>query len=162
MLQGGEATIRRARSLRAEMSLPERLLWAELKQKPRGIKFRRQHPSGPYVADFYCHEYRLIIELDGRAHDMGDRSEADRKRDHWFEQRGLRVVRIPAKDVLADPTAVGESILALCDTSRSPSPARGGAPQGRRGVPAGLQTAAPTAGESATSRNGGQTPGVTL
>jgi very-short-patch-repair endonuclease len=47
------------------MSLPEVLLWQALRARPGGWKFRRQHPSGPYVADFYCHEARLIVEVDG-------------------------------------------------------------------------------------------------
>lgn len=121
MLQGDERSARSAKQLRREMSPPERLLWSRLRQRPSGIKFRNQHPAGPYVADFYCHEHRLIIEIDGVAHDMGDRPSRDLKRDHWFQYRGLRVVRYSAKQVLADPDGVAESILAVCLAAAPPS-----------------------------------------
>jgi very-short-patch-repair endonuclease len=55
-------TMRSARDLRRRMSLPEVLLWRELKKRPNGLKFRRQHPTGPYVLDFYCGDARLAIE----------------------------------------------------------------------------------------------------
>jgi very-short-patch-repair endonuclease len=62
-----------ARRLRRTMSLPEVLLWTQLRGKPLGIKFRKQHPVGDYVVDFYCAEKQLAVEIDGIAHDMGDR-----------------------------------------------------------------------------------------
>ena len=96
------------------MSLPEGLLWRELRRKAGGVKFRNQHPVGPYVIDFYCAVVKLGFEIDGVAHDMGDRSERDVARDAWLAERGIRVVRIPAKDVLADPTAIAAQIVALC------------------------------------------------
>ena len=114
MLQGTERTARLARVLRKEMSLPERLLWSRLRLKPNGLKFRNQHPSGAFVADFYCHQRRLIIEIDGIAHDMGDRPLVDDERDAWFRARGLEILRIPARDVLADPDAVAQSIVSYC------------------------------------------------
>ncbi len=114
MLQGEAGVGERARKLRKGMSLPEAMLWKVLRQRPRGLKFRRQHPAGPYVLDFYCHEARLIIEIDGISHDMGDRPFRDEMRDRHFEERGLRVVRIAARDVLADVAGVAESIIALC------------------------------------------------
>ncbi len=111
MLQGPEATIRRARGLRKAMSLPEVLLWQRLRAHSRSLKFRRQHPSGPYVADFYCHEARLIVEIDGLAHDMGDNPRRDGERDAWFAARDLHVIRISAADVLADPDQVADAIV---------------------------------------------------
>ena len=81
MLQGTDATLRRARALRGAMSLPEVLLWRVLRRRPGGLKFRRQQPAGPFVADFYCHEARLIVELDGEAHNRGYRPFRDGERD---------------------------------------------------------------------------------
>ena len=118
MLQGQHATIERARSLRKSMSMPEALLWRVLRQRPGGLKFRRQHPSGPFVADFFCHEARLVVEIDGEAHARGERPERDRVRDAWFAERSLSVVRVPAREVLRDVNAVVEGIVAAARPSR--------------------------------------------
>jgi very-short-patch-repair endonuclease len=69
VLTGPKPTIQRARKQRQEMSLPEVLLWRVLRGSPEGIRFRRLHPSGRLVSDFYCHKARLVIELDG---EIGD------------------------------------------------------------------------------------------
>jgi very-short-patch-repair endonuclease len=97
--------------MRKALSLPEVLLWQALKARPGGFKFRKQHGAGPYVADFYCHEARLIIEVDGENHDFGDRPERDRSRDAWFAERGLDVLHIPAREVLSDCGAVVSGIV---------------------------------------------------
>ena len=115
MLQGDEITVRRARQLRRKMTLHEVLLWQRLRQRPGGFKFRNQHPATPYVFDFYCHEARLIVEVDGQSHGMGDRPEYDAKRDAHFRDKGLRTFRIPARDVLHD--AAAEAVVALCTSS---------------------------------------------
>jgi very-short-patch-repair endonuclease len=112
MLQGAAPTIRHARALRREMSLPERLLWRRLRSRPAGLKFRRQHPAGPYVADFFCHDARLVVEVDGETHAHGDRPARDLRRDAWFAERGFAVMRITAADVLNDPDAVLLAIVA--------------------------------------------------
>ena len=103
-----------ARRLRRKMSLPEVLLWQILRKQPGYIKFRRQHPIGRYVLDFYVLELKLGIEIDGIGHDMGDRPERDEVRDQWLEAQGIRMLRIAAKDVLADPAAIADSIVRLC------------------------------------------------
>jgi very-short-patch-repair endonuclease len=92
-------TIGRAQRLRRTLSTPEVLLWSRLRKRGRGKPvFRRQHPIGPYVLDFYCAKARLAIELDGAGHDMGDRPQRDLKRTAWLEARGITVLRIPAKE----------------------------------------------------------------
>lgn len=111
MLQGSPESNRRAKALRKQLSLPEVLLWTALKERPGGFKFRSQHGAGPYVADFYCHEARLIIEVDGENHGFGDRPERDRVRDGWFDARGLDVMRIPAREVLRDRDSVVRGIV---------------------------------------------------
>ena len=84
------------------MTLPEGLLWRELRKRPDGLKFRRQHPSGVYVLDFYCSDARLAIEVDGIAHSMGDNPARDEARDAWFARAGIRTLRIPASAILGD------------------------------------------------------------
>ena len=98
---------RRAKNLRRKLSLPEVLLWVRLRRRtPGDPAFRRQHPVGRYVLDFYCAEMDLAIEVDGEVHDRGDRPERDLARDTWLSVRKVRVLRIPASDVLRDLDAV--------------------------------------------------------
>ncbi len=118
MLGSPKRTIKRARSLRRKMSLPEVLLWRELRGRPDGLKFRRQHPSGDYVIDFFCLEAGLGIEVDGASHDMGDRPERDVVRDAWLLGQGIEVLRIPARDVLGDVDAVIRYIVAVVRSRR--------------------------------------------
>jgi very-short-patch-repair endonuclease len=72
------------------MSLPEVKLWALLRRSPNGIGFRRQHPVGPYVADFYCPAAKLVIEIDGLIHDSEKAAKFDRARDSYMERLGLK------------------------------------------------------------------------
>ena len=102
MLREPKPTQRMARELRAEMSLPEVKLWQVLRSRPGGLRFRRQHPAGAYVLDFYCPLRLLAIEIDGEADNRGDRPERDKIRDAWLAARGVTVVRIPASAVLDD------------------------------------------------------------
>jgi very-short-patch-repair endonuclease len=95
------------------MSLPEVLLWSALRARPVGLKFRRQHPSGPYVADFYCHQARMIVEVDGEAHNRGDAPQSDAVRDAWFEERGIHVLRISAIAILNDLDTAVAGVVAM-------------------------------------------------
>ena len=110
---GGASTVTRARTLRKTMSLPEGLLWQRLRRRAAGARFRRQHPLGPYVLDFYCASARLAVEIDGVSHDAGDRPNRDERRDLFLATQGLRLVRIAARDVLADPDEVADRIAGL-------------------------------------------------
>ena len=108
----------RARRLRRAMSLPEVLLWQALRSRPGGLKFRRQHASGPYILDFLCSDARLAIEIDGEDHSRGDRAERDASRDAYFLRGGIYTMRVPAGDVLKDIDGVvrwieGEAIARL-------------------------------------------------
>ena len=96
------------------MTLPEVVLWQQLRRRPDGLKFRRQHPAGPYVLDFYCEEARLCIEVDGTVHDFGDVPVADAHRDRWLAGAGIRTVRIAATDVLKNPDGVLQFIVHHC------------------------------------------------
>jgi very-short-patch-repair endonuclease len=95
-----------ARKLRRKMTLPEVIIWHSLRQRPNGLKFRRQHPTGPYVLDFFCSDARLAIEIDGAAHSRGDRPTRDAARDEWLQSAGIKTLRIAAADVLGDADAV--------------------------------------------------------
>ena len=114
MLQGDGTTIKQARDLRRKLTLPEVLLWQQLKLRPGGFKFRKQHPAKPWILDFYCHEARVIVEVDGISHDMGNHPQRDEARDAHFRSLGFHVVRIPATEVLRDPVEVAESLALLC------------------------------------------------
>jgi very-short-patch-repair endonuclease len=92
------------------MSLPEVVLWQQLRGRPGGLKFRRQHPAGPYVLDFYCEKARLCIEVDGAAHDLGDSPARDVRRDAWLADAGIRTVR----DVLQNLESVLRLIVLEC------------------------------------------------
>jgi very-short-patch-repair endonuclease len=105
----------KAKALRKDLTLPEVLLWSRLRtRQPGGPRIRRQHAVGSYIADFYCSEARLVIEIDGWAHNMGDRPERDAKRDAWMVAQGLTVARYPAAEVLADVTGVADGIWDTC------------------------------------------------
>jgi very-short-patch-repair endonuclease len=103
-------TVTRSRQLRRAMSLPEVLLWQVLRTRPDGLKFRRQHPTGPYTLDFFCSDARLAIEVDGEAHDRGDRPARDETRDAWLARTGVETMRIPATEVLNDLEGVVRGI----------------------------------------------------
>src|SRR5437868_5030490 len=108
------ASVLRARSLRRSMTLPEGVLWQVLRHRPEGLKFRRQHPIGRCIVDFYCSAAGLVIEVDGESHSMGEHPERDIRRDQWLRGRGLRVLRFNATDVMRDTQSVVTAILVDC------------------------------------------------
>ncbi|WP_316251137.1 endonuclease domain-containing protein [Sphingomonas sp. JC676] len=93
------------------MSLPEVLLWQALRQRPGGLRFRKQHPAGAYVLDFFCPRHSLAIEVDGEVHARGDRPQRDTDRDEWLVSRGITVLRIPAREVFGDLDAIVRHIV---------------------------------------------------
>ncbi|WEJ99248.1 MAG: endonuclease domain-containing protein [Candidatus Sphingomonas phytovorans] len=101
-----------ARVLRREMSLPEVQLWQRLRRRVGRFKFRRQHPIGPYIVDFYCREASLVIEIDGEVHSRGDRAVRDELRDRFLRDNGLCVLHVAAARILYDPDAAAEAIVA--------------------------------------------------
>lgn len=82
------------------MTPPEARLWTRVRaHRLQGYKFRRQHPVGPYILDFYCAAARLAVEVDGRYHEHPDQIAHDRRRTRWLASQGIRVMRIAAHDV---------------------------------------------------------------
>jgi very-short-patch-repair endonuclease len=103
-------TLTTARALRTTGTDAEHKLWYHLRaRRLNGFKFRRQHPVAPYVADFYCDELRLVIELDGSQHS----EEIDSTRTHALERQGLLVLRFWDNQVLQETEAVLEAILTV-------------------------------------------------
>jgi len=92
-----------ARQFRRNLTDAEVLIWARLKGKPEGLHFRRQHPVGPYITDFYCAASRLVIEIDGQVRDA--------RRLAYLEKQGLIVWRVTGADVMCDPDAVAAEII---------------------------------------------------
>ena len=90
----------RARRLRANMTQAELLLWGFLRTKPGGLKFRRQHPIGLYIVDFYCHQLKLVIEVDGDVHENEEARALNKLRQENLEKDGLRVFRIKNDEVI--------------------------------------------------------------
>lgn len=115
MLKASAAAQKIARSERRSGNLPEILVWRELRKRPGGHKFRRQHPLSEIVLDFACLERRIAIEIDGEAHNRGDRPQRDVRRDAWLRAQGFQIVRLPAAYVLDNLEGSVAAIVAACD-----------------------------------------------
>jgi len=90
-----------AKRLRRTMSLPEVLLWRAIKgRQVDGLQFRRQHPIGPYILDFYCDAAKLCVEVDSYVHGTAARPARDERRDAWLAAREIRTLRIQASLIL--------------------------------------------------------------
>ena len=106
--------LQKARDLRQNPTDAELRLWANLRGRQMcGFKFRRQHPIGPYIVDFYCHEARLSIEIDGGQH--GQDNHYDEKRTAYIEAQGVRVLRFWNNQVLAETEGVLEMTRRFLD-----------------------------------------------
>ena len=107
-----------ARELRQKQTSAESLLWQLLRNRQLlGFKFRRQHQFGEYVADFYCHEARVIIECDGAVHETNEQWHHDAERDAYMIGQGLRILRFTNEQILLDTERVLRDI-----TKYLPSP----------------------------------------
>ncbi len=98
-----------ARALRRDMTDAERKLWTGLRAEQLGFKFRRQHPQGPYIADFVCLDQKLIVELDGSQH--ADNLAYDATRDAFFKSQGFAVLRFPSNAPFQNHDGVLNAIL---------------------------------------------------
>ena len=134
-----ETLLQCARELRQQQTPAEEVLWMCVRKRQLlGAKFRRQHNVGRYIADFYCHEARLVVEADGGVHET--RKEDDAIRDEWAHANGFTVLRFKNKDILnnteyvlnaivnaiapSPPTPLprGEGSVVDCHASNSPLP----------------------------------------
>jgi very-short-patch-repair endonuclease len=114
-------TTARARELRRDSSRAEKICWHLLRDRRiNGAKFRRQHPIGPYLADFACISQRLVIEIDGEHHAY--QVEGDARRTAMMENLGWRVIRFWANEVVANPEGIWAAIEQVTRKSVTPSP----------------------------------------
>ncbi|WP_461639300.1 endonuclease domain-containing protein [Labilibaculum euxinus] len=105
----------RAKELRRNMTKSEKLLWTEIRnRKLNGLKFRRQHPINIFIADFYCHEIKLVIELDGNIHDSEENKEYDEGRTAELGYLGVKVIRFTNEEVINSMTNVLAKIKVFC------------------------------------------------
>jgi len=101
----------RARELRREQTPSEEALWDLLRDRSAlNLKFRRQHLIGPYVADFYCHELKLIVELDGGVHHDPSQAAHDQNRDANLTSLGYKILRFANEDIHENPQTVLDRI----------------------------------------------------
>ncbi|WP_172799724.1 DUF559 domain-containing protein [Leptolyngbya sp. O-77] len=115
----------RSRELRQTMTPPERKLWGALRNNQLGVSFRRQHPIGPYIADFYSREAHLVVEVDGAiAHSSPEAIAHDANRDAYLRSLGLRTMRIPAKKVMTNLEGVAAWIQTISAEPFSPQGAK--------------------------------------
>ena len=126
-------TFKRARALRRDMSLPEVVLWEELRgSRLNGLRFRRQHPIGPYIIDFYCASLHLGVEVDGAAHDFAARARHDERRYQWLARHGVTMLRFAAAEVLDDRNFEGVLSM-IAEMAAGSSPAKRGRGTAERG-----------------------------
>ena len=113
----GASLLSHARALRRDATPAERRLWqGSRRHQVGGLKFRRQVPLGPYIADFYCGSAKLVIEVDGISHID---SRTDAVRDAWMARHGVRVVRVANRDVLAN---LEGTLIAIREIAARPPP----------------------------------------
>jgi very-short-patch-repair endonuclease len=102
-----------AKRLRKQMTPPEIALWLALRANEEGLRFRKQHAAGPYILDFYCAPARLAIEVDGEAHNHGNRPQRDATRDAWLVAQNIRTLHYPAREMLANLDDVVRQITSV-------------------------------------------------
>ncbi len=105
-----------------------RRLWELLRgRRAGGFRFRREHVFPPYILDFYCAELRVAVEVDGGAHESGERMAYDERRDGFLKRAGVKVLRAPAQALLHRPEAVRDWIVSRCEAvaAEKAPPSRG-------------------------------------
>jgi very-short-patch-repair endonuclease len=101
----------KARQLRKNLTDSEKALWSRLRSKQLlGIQFYRQKPIGEHIVDFFAPRAKLVVEVDGSQHMLGDHVEKDRIRDGYLASLGLKVLRFNSREVLKESDAVVEAI----------------------------------------------------
>ena len=127
MFYGASSIIlQRAEELRNTMTSAERIIWKHLHINPWRIKFRRQHPISNYVVDFYCHQLKLVIEIDENIHDHDEVKRNDTARENELKSLGLRVMRFKNEQVYKNSNSVLEQIDETVNLLRSSPSGDGG------------------------------------
>ncbi|MDR0970192.1 MAG: endonuclease domain-containing protein [Lentimicrobiaceae bacterium] len=91
-----------AKKMRNNQTEAEAVLWLYLSNKQKGLRFKRQHPIKYFIADFYCHKAKLVIEVDGGYHILPEQYEYDKNRDYELNELGLKILRFTNEQVLFD------------------------------------------------------------
>jgi very-short-patch-repair endonuclease len=103
-----------AKELRQRQTSAEELFWKMVRNRRMlGLKIRRQHPIGKYIVDFYCHELKLVIELDGSIHNLEHVRKKDKIRDAFLKEQGLRIFRVDNVFVFSNPHLIEEQIALI-------------------------------------------------
>ena len=119
---GNRELLKRARGLRSNMTTAEIILWSRLRSKQiENYKFRRQQPIFDYIVDFYCHELRMIIEVDGEIHSLSENTDADKKRDKILTINGYRIIRLSNLEIETEIDSAISRIKSYIKTILSPS-----------------------------------------
>jgi len=109
-------TFQKAKELRIRMTKAEIILWESLRNKRfGGLKFRRQHPIGRFIVDYYCHKYKLVIELDGGIHEVQEVKANDRNREQELRNFGLNILRFTNEQVINEIAYVLQTIKQQVD-----------------------------------------------
>ncbi len=101
-------TFLKAKQLRENMTNPEKILWSKLNNKQLGVRFKPQHPIDFFIVDFYCHQFKLVIEVDGEIHKY--RLDYDNARTAELERFGLTVIRFKNQEIIENVDGVVERI----------------------------------------------------
>ncbi len=117
MWKGASPTVfSKAKKLRNEMTEAEILMWEKLRSNRfHGYKFRRQHPINIYVVDFYCHQFNLIIEIDGEYHNETNQQKRDEGRTNDLNFQGMKILRFTNDEIKSDMNTVLKKIKEYID-----------------------------------------------
>lgn len=107
-----------AERLRKDMTLTEKMIWENVSNKQPGVRFRRQHPIWKFIADFYCHEVKLVIEIDGGIHLLPENKEYDISREIILKEFQIEVLRFANEEVIKETSLVIEKIKSAIEKLR--------------------------------------------
>jgi len=118
---GNKELVKRARVLRNNMTRAEIILWSRLRSRQiNGYKFRRQQPLYDYIVDFYCHDLKLIIEVDGEMHSLLENKKHDSKRDNILKLNGYHIIRMSNVKVETEINSAINKIILYISQNLSP------------------------------------------
>jgi very-short-patch-repair endonuclease len=126
MIKGTGKAYRQSQALRRQLTLPEILLWQELRKQRDSFHWRKQHPAGPFTLDFYCDAAKLCVEVDGEAHERGNRPARDARRDAWLAEHDVVTLRVPAAEILNNLGGVLMHVAQIAHGLANSSPSGGG------------------------------------
>ena len=113
-----------AERLRRDMTATEKIIWDRVCKNQLGVRIRRQHPVWKFIADFYCHEVKLVIEIDGGIHLHPESKEYDISRDIILKEFQIEILRLSDKEVTNEPDLVIEKIKSTIETLKQKSTQR--------------------------------------